>query len=442
LGGGADVRRLDRLYDCGGNGEIMSPTDQIQPGPVKEPSVRRRDWLLLPAVSLLTICFLAFSAEVLSRWLFPETQVGFQNCFATNDPTGDAAVNPDSVCWEQTPESTSKVEYRFNRRGHRAGAELSPKPPGTYRIVLIGSSLTQGLFVPREKTFAALLPTALSMDTGRKVEVYNEATGGKFRGGPYPTQDSAQHFDEVLAAQPDLILWVITPTDVMNFQSKQNTVSAGGGTLQQGSRPTITSAKPLPFWRKVIASIAKGTFGERLKARWEETRTSIALRHLLIASESQDDYIQSYLRNGVNANFLVTKPDAKWQMQLQSFDAELAEIAGLARNAGVPLVAVLVPSRPQAAMISKGDWPAGYDPFKLEDEVHTNIVSNGGHFIDILSDYRSIPGPERGYFPVDGHPDAYGHATIFRFLAKELTSGIVPELKASTPPDIAMEPAK
>jgi hypothetical protein len=307
---------------------------------------------------------------------------------------------------------------------------------------LIGSSLTQGLFVPREKTFAALLPTALSMDTGRKVEVYNEATGGKFRGGPYPTQDSAQHFDEVLAAQPDLILWVITPTDVMNFQSKQNAASANGGTLQQGPRSTIDSAKPRPFWKKIIASIAKGTFGERLKARWEETRTSIALRHLLIASESQDEYIQSYLRNGVNASFLMTKPDAKWQMQLQSFDAELAEIAGLARNAGVPLVAVLVPNRPQAAMISKGDWPAGYDPFKLEDEVRTNVVSNGGHFINILTDYRGIPGPERGYFPVDGHPDAYGQSIIFKFLAKELTNGVVPELKASTPPDIAMEPAK
>ena len=166
------------------------------------------------------------------------------------------------------------------------------------------------------------------------------------------------------------------------------------------------------------------------------------LKHLLIASESQDEYIKSYLRNGDNANFLKTEPDAKWQMQLQYFDAELAEIAGLAKNAGVPLVAVFVPNRPQAAMISKGDWPAGYDPFKLKDEVRDSIVSHGGRFIDILPDYRGIPSPERGYFPVDGHPDADGQAIIFKFLAKELTSGAVPALKASTPPDIAMEPGK
>jgi hypothetical protein len=416
----------------------MTPTDLDRPGAAKASSSRRKDLVLLPALSILTVCVLTVSAELLSRWLYPTAQVGFQNCFATNDPTGDAAVKPNSVCWEQTPESPSKVEYRFNRRGDRAGTELSPKPQGTYRIVLIGSSLTQGLFIPREKTFAALLPEKLSMETGRKVEVYNEARGGKFRGGPFPTQNSAQHFDEVLAAQPDLILWVITPTDVMNAGSKEKADSP----LQEGPPSAAGPAKPRSLWNKLTASIAKGALGERLKARWEETRTSMALKHLLIASESQEEYIQSYLRNGDNASFLRTTPDAKWQTQLRYFNAEMGEIVGLAKNAGVPLAAVFVPNRAQAAMISMGDWPAGYDPFKLEHEVRESVVRDGGQFLDILPDYRGIPSPERDFFPVDGHPDAEGQAIIFRFLAKELTSGLVPELKASTSSDIAMEPAK
>jgi hypothetical protein len=420
----------------------MTRTNRTEPGAVKEPNSRRRDWILLPALSLLTICFMAVSAELLSRWLYPVTQVGFQNCFATNDPTGDAAVKPNSLCWEQTPESTLKVEYRFNRRGHRAGAELNPKPPGVYRIVLIGSSFTQGLFVPREKTFATLLPEELSMETGRKVEVYNEATGGRFRGGPFPTQNSAQHFDEVLAAQPDLVLWMITPDDVMNAGSNENGDFRDRGALQQDPPSATGSARPRSFWNKFTASIAEGTFGEQLRSRWEQTRTSIVLKHLLIASESQDEYVQSYLRNGDDADSLKTEPDAKWQVQLQYFDAELAEIVGLAKSAGVPLVAVFVPNRPQAAMISKGDWPTGYDPFKLKNEVRDNVVSHGGHFIDILPDYRGVPSPEQDYFPVDGHPDADGQAIIFRFLAKELTSGAVQELKASIPPNIAMEPGK
>ena len=408
------------------------------PDAVKKPKSRRRDWVLLTAVSLLTICLLAVSAELLSRWFYPVTESGLQNCFATNDPTGDAAVKPNSVCSEQTAESTFKAEYRFNSRGHRAGTELSPKPPGTYRIVLIGSSMAQGLFVPREKTFAALLPEELSMETGRKFEVYNEATGGKFRGGPYPTQNSAQHFDQVLAAQPDLILWVITPTDVMNAESKEVGDATDTGTNQEAPRSSAESGKPQSFWNKITASIMKGTFRERLKSRWEDTRTSIVLKHLLIASESQDQYITSYLRNGDNANFLKTESDPKWQMQLQYFNAELAEIEGLAKNAGVPLVAVLVPNRPQAAMLSNSDWPAGYDPFKLEGEVRDSIVNHGGRFIDILPDFRLVPNPERNYFPVDGHPNADGHAIISRFLAKELSSGAVPALRAAAQPRNAM----
>jgi hypothetical protein len=420
----------------------MTQSGPAESGAVKESKSRRRDWVLLPVTGLLTICLMASSAELLSRWFYPVTQVGFPNCFATNDPTGDASVKPNSVCWEQTAESNLKAEYRFNSRGHRAGTELDPKPPGTYRIVLIGSSITQGLFVPREKTFAALLPEELSLVTGRKVEVYNEATGGEFRGGPYPTQNSADHFDQVLAAEPDLILWVITPTDIMNAESKENAESTDLRALQADPRSVTGSAKPRSFWNKITASIAKGTFGERLKSRWEETRTSVVLKHLLIAMESQDEYIKSYLRNEDNANFLKTEPDSKWQMQLQLFDAELVEITGLAKNARVPLAAVFVPNRPQAAMLSHGHWPTGYDPFKLEGEVRDSILNHGGRFIDILGDFRRIPGPERDYFPVDGHPDAQGHAIISRLLAWELTRGTVPELKASTPADIATEPGR
>jgi hypothetical protein len=82
-------------------------------------------------------------------------------------------------------------------------------------------------------------------------------------------------------------------------------------------------------------------------------------------------------------------------------------------------------------MISVGEWPADYDPYKLDEEVRAIIESHGGIYIDILPDFRAVPNPERHYFPVDGHPDAAGHAMIAGMLAKELTSGAVPALKAS-----------
>ena len=404
-----------------------------------EPRTRGRDWILLPAICLLTAGLILISAEVLSRRFFPVHQIGFQNCFATNDPTGNAPVKPNGVCWEQMAESRVQAEYRFNSRGHRAGTELMPKQPGTYRIVLIGSSLTQGLFIPREKTFAALLPTQLSLETGRKIEVYNEASGGKFRGGPFPTKASAEHFGEVLAAQPDLILWVLTPTDLINAMPSEpeESSAANSNTESSGAASATGNAQD-----KFGAILARVNVGGRLKNRWEQTRTSIVLKHLLLANESKEEYIQSYLKNEDEAGFLKYNLDARWRSRIENFDAEIAEIARLAKSARVPLAAVYVPNRAQAAMISMSDRPSGYDPYRLEEELRRSVVSDGGTFVDILPYYRSAPDPEQHYFPIDGHPDADGHEMISRFLAKELTNGAVPALKASAQPLIAQEPGK
>jgi len=85
-------------------------------------------------------------------------------------------------------------------------------------------------------------------------------------------------------------------------------------------------------------------------------------------------------------------------------------------------------------MIAMGQWPDGFDPYKLDDELRAILVSHGGIYIDILSGIRNIPNPEQYYFPVDGHPDAQGHLMFSRLLAKALTSGGVPALKATSQP--------
>ena len=62
--------------------------------------------------------------------------------------------------------------------------------------------------VSDEKTLAALLPAGLTRLTGRKVELYNEGMGYGF------ARNTALRFNDVLAAQPDMVLWVLTPMDI------------------------------------------------------------------------------------------------------------------------------------------------------------------------------------------------------------------------------------
>jgi hypothetical protein len=88
-------------------------------------------------------------------------------------------------------------------------------------------------------------------------------------------------------------------------------------------------------------------------------------------------------------------------------------------------------------MISMGEWPVGYNPYKLNDQVRSIVTSHGGIYCDILPGFRALPNPEQYYFPVDGHPNAEGHTIISALLARELTNGAVPALRVAAQPQVA-----
>jgi len=58
------------------------------------------------------------------------------------------------------------------------------------------------------------------------------------------------------------------------------------------------------------------------------------------------------------------------------------------------------------------------------------VVNRGGIYIDMLPDYRDIEDPGKYYYAVEGHPNARGQGYISQVLAKQLTSGAIPALKA------------
>jgi hypothetical protein len=390
---------------------------------VAEKKLPRRDWVLLPLLSLITIVLIAGSTELLGWWLFPWSGVHSleHDCIVRNDPSTGVRGVPNTACWDKIAE-TKPVLYKLNSCGFRT-IPCGPKPPGTYRVVMIGSSLAMGMRVPVEQSIGSLLPVELSKETGRKVELYNEG----FAWGSPHTIDL--RFDAVLKAQPDLILWIITPYDV-----KKPTMlfPDGFGPSAANAYATKPAAKRTGFianaWRVVRARFASKSFSAALQAQWDQTRTSLMLRHYLY--KSQDRYIKSYLANEDESGYLKAQPDAVWQDHIKNFETVAGRIESRAEAAGVPIAATFVPLGAHAAMISMGKWPAGYAPYELDDTLRTFITSQGGIYIDILPDFRNIPNPEKYFLPVDTHPIAQGQAIISEMLAKELSSGAVPALKA------------
>jgi hypothetical protein len=403
----------------------MTQSRQDNASGTQEAALPRRDWILLPLLSLLTIGVVTVSADRIARRVLTESAPFVQSCMEPGASWGASRAIPNSVCWDKKFES-QRVEYRFNSCGHRTRMACEAKQPGVYRIVLAGSSFAMGHLIPEDMTFASLLPVSLAQQTGRRVELYNEGMVGL---NPHVL---TLRFDEVLAAKPDLILWTLTAWDIQNVlppDDSPNPDAKVGSLARTWFRIKATfNAKPLPdatvfLWKR---------FWQEGQNSFADSSIAALMQRFIFESKSQ--YIKSSLMAGDASGYLESMPRAEWRRRLRQFNDDAADIAARAEAAGVPLVVVLVPNRVQAAMISTGEWPAGYDPYALDHELRTIIESHGGAYLDILPDLRSLPDPEQNYFPVDGHPDVKGHAMIAGLLAKQLTSGAVPALRVTAQP--------
>jgi hypothetical protein len=394
-----------------------------------EAKLPRRDWILLPLLGLMTIILLAGLTELIARQIYPVQGHEMFDCVkGKGSPHNGSQGVPNAVCMGNVNDSPL-TEYRLNSCGHRAGMDCGPKLPFTYRIVMLGTSFAIGEGVPVEKAFPSLLPDELSRLTDRKVQLYNE---GMFSEVPY---EFAPHMDTILAAKPDTILWILTPHDI----GEESAILSGGAIPAPGgisAPPPIASAEVPASLEGCLHSIlstrrttgAINDFRKNCLAMDTPHLASLVLiKHFLY--ENQSLYVKSYLKNDEKTGFLRTQPSAGWQEALQRFKVDDEEIESQAKAGGAQIVAVLVPNRAQAAMISMGEWPDGYDPYLLGNELRAIIISHGGTYIDILPEFRVLPNAEQYFFPVDAHPNSDGHAMIADMLARKLTDGVIPALR-------------
>jgi hypothetical protein len=402
-----------------------------------EPKLLRRDFILLPALALFTIVVLIAASEMFARKNFVDAETHLAPCLVLNDISTGVRGVPNSRCFAKGSES-AWAEYKFNSCGHRAGVECGAKPEGSYRIVMTGSSIAMGLYVPNDKSIAGLLPAELSHATGRTVDVYNTSIGAAYGGTPHSI---SLRFNEITAAKPDLILWILTPWDIdhaSDLKPESDYLAALGNA--QGGQPEPASLRASTMHR-LAKKIGAESAATALYTDLKQFRFRVLLTHYLYKSRSL--YVKAYLMNGDDKiGFLKTEWSPEWKDDLNQFDGYAAQITAQAKDAGIPLVAVLIPNRAQAAMISTGEWPQGYDPSKLDNEVRSSITSHGGNFIDIFPDFRTIPNPESNFMPVDGHPYEEGHAMLAEMIAKHLTAGAVPALKTNAGPNTTQAAAK
>ena len=333
--------------------------------------VRGRDWWLLPLIAFLAFALLGGGTEFVAQRMYPSMIAGSSSvCMIFNDPVAGPHGRPNCKNSVQVA-GTELTQYRFNGCGFRTDLPCSPKPPGTFRIVMIGTSSAGGWSVPVEKTFADLLPQRLSRITGRNIQLYDESF-------PYRFPDlEAQHFDQVLKAQPDMILWALNPSDV----DRESNVR-----VPQDNRDAIPLSRRGRFLRDIESSFAKGSLEQSVSEIFTHTRTYNLLCSLIYASPSQ--YVKVALAEPDHqVGFLKIQPTKAWQQRYTDFVVDFANLAVQAQSAHIPLVVTVLPDRAQAAMIALAAPPPGYDPFLIDSRIQS-IVSRRNLFLrDVLPDW-------------------------------------------------------
>jgi len=115
---------------------------------------------------------------------------------------------------------TYYISYKFNAFGCRGRDYAIPKRNGTVRILILGDSLTMGVGVREEDTFASQLESVLNIDrklsnSRNHYEVINCGVGG------YGTEEERLFYDLIAKKyEPDVILLVMFWNDDMSWKDE------------------------------------------------------------------------------------------------------------------------------------------------------------------------------------------------------------------------------
>lgn len=331
----------------------------------------RRDYILLPLLSILTVLVLFGIAEGASRLVFPERK---QDSCAVPDSRLGHHYRPNCESLTKAAEGPWVVN-QYNNCGSRSSQPCGLKPPGSIRVVVTGSSVAQGYMVPYDQSFMARAANALSSQCHRDVQFQDLASIGYIWNRLY------DRLDDDLALAPDAVVLVAVPFD-----------------LEQ-TPPGANALRPAPV------SLMK-----RVDNVIDDSRAMFAAEHFMF--ENVPQYVSLYLRYGDKADFLRPPFKPAWQKRLADFDTLLGRMADRLKASGVPFVLVFMPQRAQAALLQSHATIPGVDPSAFGKELGQIAAQHGIQYVDLSPVLAEARNPGALYYPVDGHLNGEGHALL------------------------------
>lgn len=311
--------------------------------------------LLLLALSLLLAALLG---EVLLR------AVGFEYpSFYRHDRQTGTALRPGARGWWR---EEGEAYVSVNSAGMRDDREIArEKPPGVFRVAVLGDSYAEALQVPVERTFWRLLEGRLAgcdFAAARRVEVLNFDVSGYATG-----QQLLALRHRAAAFGPDLVLLAFLSGNDVRDNSRAiagsypvpyfNLAPDGGLLFDESYRAHwIHRLKTSPLWRVMVET------GDHLRLMQLLNKAKNVLGQPLIAPEMR----QAAGDIGLDDRVYLSQPAPEWERAWQLTERLVAQVRWESEALGARFVLVTlsnpgqVPTDPQqmhehAARLGEGD---------------------------------------------------------------------------------------
>lgn len=323
--------------------------------------------------------------------------------------------------WLRTDEFTSYV--KFNSRGLRGPEVAIPKPPDTFRVLVLGDSVVEGAQVAYEETMAARLGPALAdLAGGRRAETVNAGVAG------FGTGQQLLFLErEGLAYQPDLVVLVFTiANDVADnsidvaqraklaVDRRPYFVLGSGGELE---RVPFRAPPPEPLAGARSFLRDRSVLFTTLELWYEGKEVARAQGSAVPRLQTEREV---YLR----------ELGDDWPRGWEVTEALLARVDVAARSAGAPFLVVLSPTqwqtyddlwRDKEFMGTSSQNERRFSPTAPNERLRDIAGRQGLQVVDLLPDFRAEAQADAlPIFRRDGHWTAHGHAVAARRVADAL----------------------
>ncbi len=409
--------------------------------------------------TLLSILLFFAALEIFFRLFVPVRPVENMGWFwKTPDPITGWSAQPGAAGRSFNDVYEYDVGVKINSLGLRSPEEIGyEKPPGVYRILVLGDSFTEAIQVELEETFGQQLARILN-EKGCRVEVINAGVGGWGN-----DQELLWLEHEGYKYHPDLIILQIFPrNDFMNNYQPLESANMGAnlkpyfrmvdGKLRLELFPYDPEKAP-PVQRQDKVVEAKETppgplapagawlfhhshfwrwFDPRIRLAAPEFAAKLARLGLIQPGRETRNLAQGEDYFPITFNAYRMDYDEDWQRASEVTAAILAEMKREAEALGADLVAVLANAPEEVYPRFWRRLQAQYPPLRSTDfspeAAHEHMLAvlaaEDIPALDLRPAFRRAYRERRRllHYPVDGHWNPEGHALAARELANFLES--------------------